>query len=76
MEFTRGSDTGVQWPRDVAFLSPFHHSPSFHCFSLFYYFDSDFWYIDMHPILAGPYPFLLGSPARCASCRIYVYIYI
>jgi len=62
----------------VAFLSLFHHSPSFssfHYFSSIYYFDSDFWYIDMHPTLAKFYPFLLGSPARCAFLS-YLYLYI
>ena len=72
MECTRGSDTRVRWSRDIAFLSPFHHSPSF---SSFYYFDSNFWYIDMHPTLAGLYPFLLGSPARCAFLS-YLCLYI
>jgi len=78
MECTRGSDTGVWWSHDVAFLSLFHHSPSvssYHYFSSFYYFDSDFWYIDMHPTLAGLYPFLLGSPARCAFLS-YLWLYI
>jgi len=56
----------------IAFLSLFHHSPSF---SSFYYFDSNFWYIDMHPTLAGFYPFLLGSPARCAFLS-YLCLYI
>ena len=63
----------------IAFLSLFHHSPSFssfHYFSSVYYFDSDFWYIDMHSTLAEFYPFLLGSPARCTFCHIYVYIYV
>ena len=72
-------DIGVQWSRDVAFLSPFHHSPyfsSFHSFSSFYYFDSNFWYIDMHPTLAGLYPFLLGSPARCAFLLYFMFIYM
>jgi len=55
-----------------AFLSPFHHSSSF---SSFYYFNSNFWYIDMHPTLAGLYPFLLGSPARCAFL-LYLCLYI
>ena len=75
----------LRWSRDTAtffcshvmwlpfaFLSPFHHS-SF--FSSFYYFDSDFWYIDMHPTLAGLYPFLLGSPARC-TFLLYLCLYI
>jgi len=78
MEFTRGSDSGVQWSCDVAFLSPFHHSPSFssfHYFSSFYYFNSNFWYVDMHPTLAGLYPFLLGSPARCTFLS-YLCLYI
>jgi len=72
MECTCGSDTGIRWSCDVAFLLPFHHSPSF---SSFYYFNSNFWYIDMHPTLAGFYPFLLGSPARCAFL-LYLYLYI
>ena len=33
------------------------------------------WYIDMHPTLAGFYPFLLGSPARCAFLS-YLCLYI
>jgi len=39
------------------------------------YVDSNFWYIDMHPTLAGFYPFLLGSPARCAFL-LYLCLYI
>ena len=78
-ECTCGSDTGVWWSRDIAFLSLFHHSPSFssfHYFSSFYYFDSDFWYIDTHPTLAGLYPFLLGSPARCAFLSYFICLYM
>ena len=44
MEFTCSSDSGVRWSRDIAFLSPFHHSSSvssFYYLSSFYYFDSD-----------------------------------
>jgi len=55
-----------------AFLSPFHHSSSF---SSFHYFDSNFWYIDMHPTLAGLYPFLLELPARCAFLSYFMCIY-
>jgi len=33
------------------------------------------WYIGMHPTLAGFYPFLLGSPARCAF-QSYLCLYI
>jgi len=73
MECTHSSDTRVQWSCDIAFLSPFHHSPSF---SSFYYFNSDFWYIDMHPTLAGLYPFLLGSPARCTFLSYFMFIYM
>ena len=79
MECTCGPDSGVQWSRDIAFLSSFHHSPyfsSFYYLSSFYYFNSDFWYIDMHPTLAGLYPFLLGSPARCAFLSLFMFIYI
>jgi len=78
-ECTRGSDTRVWWSRDVTFLSLFHHSlsfSSFHYFSSFYYFHSNFWYIDMHPTLAGPYPFLLGSPARWAFLSYFMFIYM
>jgi len=78
-EHTHGSDIRVQWSCDIAFLSPFHHSPSFssfHYFSSFYYFNSNFWYIDMHPTLAGLYPFLLGSPARCAFLLYFMFIYM
>jgi len=63
--------------RDIATFCisiTFHHSSSF---SSFYYFNSDFWYIDMHPTLARLYPFLLGSPARCAFLSylcLYVYL--
>jgi len=79
-----GAHSWLWWSRDTAtfcnhvmwlsfaFLSPFHHSSSF---SSFYYFDSDFWYIDTHPTLAGLYPFLLGSPARCAFL-LYLCLYI
>jgi len=49
---------------------------SFYYLSSFYYFDSDFWYIDMHPTLTGFYPFLLGSPARCAFQSYFMFIYI
>jgi len=78
-ECTCGSDTGVQWSCDVTVLSLFHHSPSFSSFqyfSSFYYFHSDFWYIDMHPTLAGLYPFILGSPARCAFLSYFRFIYM
>jgi len=81
-----GAYSQLQWSCDTAtfcshvmwlpfaFLSPFHHS-SF--FSSFYYFNSDFWYIDMHPTLAGLYPFLLGSPARCTFLSyLCLYIYL
>jgi len=50
------------------------HRSSF--FPSFYYFDSNFWYIDMHPTLAGLYPFLLGSPARCTFLLYFMFIYI
>ena len=69
------SPNRVQQTHDVAtfaFLSLFHHS-SF--FSSFYYFNSDFYYIDMHPTLAGLYPFLLGSPARCTFLSYFMCIY-
>jgi len=81
-----GAYSWLRWSRDtatfcshvmwlpLAFLSPFHHSSSF---SSFYYFNSDFWYIDTHPTLAGLYPFLLGSPARCAFLSyLCLYIYL
>ena len=52
----------------------FHHSSSF---SSFYYFNSNFWYIDTHPTLAGLYPFLLGSTARCTFLSyLCLYIYL
>jgi len=78
------SDNRVQWSCDIAtfcshmtklafgFISPFHHSSSF---SSFYYFNSNFWYIDTHPTLAGLYPFLLRSPARCTFLSYYMCIY-
>jgi len=75
MEHTHSSDIGVWWSCDIAtFCIPITFSPFF-IFSSFYYFDSDFWYIDMHPTLAGLYPFLLGSPARCAFLLYFMYIY-
>ena len=30
----------------------------------------------MHPTLAGLYPFLLGSPARCAFLSYFMFIHI
>jgi len=57
----------ITWRSIPITVSPF--SIFFHHFIIFHHFMISTlisWYIGMHPTLAGFYPFLLGSPARCA----------